>query len=183
MAKKNSAAKNDILNAVEMTAAKPVVVTTEVVNEETGTTETMTNTIAPTEVADATGTTKAKTTRVEVAGVMVDVPLGRPVNPESARQKKLREQAERASANGGTAKLGRPVVAGSANQLKKAEMEAKKADPNYVAKRGRPVVAGSARQQSLAQKDEKLMARAKQIAIEKGLINAETGEALINEGE
>lgn len=181
MKKKNSIAKNDILNAVEMMDAKPVVHSAEVVNDETGATETVTTTIAPTEVADATGVTsiKRKTTLVEVEpGIVVELGLGRPVDPNSARQKKLAAQQERAAQNGGTAKLGRPSVPGSANAIKKAEMDAKKSDPTYVAKRGRPVVAGSERQMTLAQKDEKLKSRARMIAIERGLITVATDETL-----
>lgn len=63
--------------------------------------------------------------------------LGRPSNPESAAYKRRQElEAKRAA---GLLKLGRPAVEGSKNQLKKAEMEAKKADPNYKPERGRPV--------------------------------------------
>lgn len=182
MAKTKSIKKNDILNAVEMMDAKPVTHVSEVINDETGSTETVTMEIAPSEVHDATGVTtiaKPKTTQVEVEpGVFVELALGRPVNPDSARQKKLQAQQQRAAQNGGTAKLGRPSVPGSANAIKKAEMEAKKSDPTYVAKRGRPVIEGSARQQSLMGKDEKLKARARAIAIERGLITVATDEIL-----
>ena len=42
---------------------------------------------------------------------------GRPVNPNSARQKRLAEQAARATANGGVVKRGRPVNPNSARQV------------------------------------------------------------------
>ena len=42
---------------------------------------------------------------------------GRPINPNSARQQRLAEQAARAAANGGVAKRGRPVNPNSARQI------------------------------------------------------------------
>ena len=42
---------------------------------------------------------------------------GRPINPNSARQQRLIAQAERAAANGGTVKRGRPVNPNSARQI------------------------------------------------------------------
>ena len=42
---------------------------------------------------------------------------GRPINPNSARQKRLAEQAARAAANGGVVKRGRPVDPNSARQI------------------------------------------------------------------
>ena len=42
---------------------------------------------------------------------------GRPVDPTSARQKRLAEQAARAAANGGVVKRGRPVDPNSARQI------------------------------------------------------------------
>lgn len=64
--------------------------------------------------------------------------LGRPVNPNSARAKRMAEMEAKRLANGGVLPLGRPAVQGSARQIKLAEQATKKADPNYVAKRGRP---------------------------------------------
>ena len=63
---------------------------------------------------------------------------GRPVNPESPRQKRLAEQAARKVANGGTAKRGRPVSAESERQQRIAERESKIAAGVEI-KRGRPV--------------------------------------------
>ena len=45
------------------------------------------------------------------------VRTGRPINPNSARQKRLAEQAARATANGGVVKRGRPVNPNSARQI------------------------------------------------------------------
>lgn len=49
---------------------------------------------------------------------------GRPVNPDSARQKRLAEQAARAEANGGVVKRGRPVNPNSERQKRlRAQLE------------------------------------------------------------
>ena len=50
---------------------------------------------------------------------------GRPINPNSARQQRLIAQAERAAANGGTVKRGRPVNPNSARQIALREAAAK----------------------------------------------------------
>ena len=50
---------------------------------------------------------------------------GRPINPTSARQQRLIAQAERAAANGGTVKRGRPVDPNSARQIALREAAAK----------------------------------------------------------
>lgn len=160
MAKRESIKKADVLNHVE---------TMPVAGEKP--------------VADATGT--SRTTKVTIGGITVDVPLGRPVDPESERQRKLAAQEERKAANGGTAKLGRPAVPGSPNQLKKAALEARKADPNYKPQRGRPAVEGSKRQHDLAEKDRRLKERALQVMKDQGLVPAdatlETLEAMETE--
>jgi hypothetical protein len=62
---------------------------------------------------------------------------GRPVNTESARQKRLAEQSAKTS-NGGVIKRGRPVNGESARQKRLAELEAKRA--NGELKRGRPAM-------------------------------------------
>ena len=79
------------------------------------------------------------------------VQLGRPVNPNSARQIRLKELAEK-KANG-TLKLGRPVVEGSARQVRLAELEEKRA--NGTLQLGRPVNPNSARQKRLAELEAK----------------------------
>ena len=53
------------------------------------------------------------------------VRTGRPINPNSARQKRLAEQAARATANGGVVKRGRPVNPNSARQIALREAIAK----------------------------------------------------------
>ena len=50
---------------------------------------------------------------------------GRPINPNSARQQRLAEQAARAALNGGVAKRGRPVNPNSARQIALREAVAK----------------------------------------------------------
>ena len=79
----------------------------------------------------------------------VTVKLGRPVNPNSARQKRLAElEAKR---NAGELKRGRPVIATSKRQAVLAERAAKVANGSEL-KRGRPVNPNSARQARLAAK-------------------------------
>ena len=53
------------------------------------------------------------------------VRTGRPINPNSARQQRLAEQAARAAANGGVVKRGRPVNPNSARQIALREAIAK----------------------------------------------------------
>ena len=50
---------------------------------------------------------------------------GRPINPNSKRQQRLAEQAARAAANGGVVKRGRPVNPNSARQIALREAAAK----------------------------------------------------------
>ena len=106
--------------------------------------------------------TKVKEVSVEAVEVVIEKQLGRPVNPNSARQIRLRELAEK-RANGelrrgrpvdensarqqklankaeGTGRRGRPVNPNSARQLRLAELEAKRA--NGEVKRGRPAGTG-----------------------------------------
>ena len=73
--------------------------------------------------------------------------LGRPVNPNSARQIRLAEiQAKREA---GLIKRGRPSVPGSMNQIKRAERLIK-AFSGIEIKRGRPVNPESARAKRIA---------------------------------
>ena len=69
----------------------------------------------------------------------VKAQLGRPVNPNSARQQRLATAPGR--------KTGRPINPTSARQLRLAELEAKRS--NGTLKRGRPVNPNSARQIAL----------------------------------
>ncbi len=73
--------------------------------------------------------------------------LGRPVNPNSARQIRLAEIAAKREA--GLIKRGRPAVPGSANALKK-EMQLAKKLSGVEIKRGRPVNPESARAKRIA---------------------------------
>ena len=61
--------------------------------------------------------------------------LGRPVNPDSARQKRLATMKDKFK--GGFPKLGRPAAPDSKRQQKLAEIKAKKASGETV-KKGRP---------------------------------------------
>ena len=78
----------------------------------------------------------------------VKAQLGRPVDPNSARQKRL------ASAPG--KKTGRPINPNSARQQRLAELEAKRS--NGTLRRGRPVNPNSARQKALLEAAMKLAA-------------------------
>ena len=106
--------------------------------------------------------TKVKEVSVEAIEVVIEKQLGRPVNPNSARQLRLKELAEKR--DNGELRRGRPVdensarqqklankVEGyglrgravnpiSARQLRLAELEAKRA--NGEVKRGRPAGTG-----------------------------------------
>ena len=65
---------------------------------------------------------------------------GRPINEDSVRQQRLRELAIKRVKGGGTIKLGRPVNMNSERQLRLAELAAKRAAGTL--KRGRPVGSG-----------------------------------------
>ena len=75
---------------------------------------------------------------------------GRPINEDSVRQQRLRELAIKRVQGGGTIKRGRPVNATSERQLRLAELAAKRAAGTL--KRGRPV--GSGKKANTAEKVE-----------------------------
>ena len=79
---------------------------------------------------------------------------GRPVNPDSARQKRLKELAEKRK--NGELKRGRPVVENSDRQKRLKELEAKR--KNGELKKGRPSNPNSARQRRLAELEAKKVA-------------------------
>jgi hypothetical protein len=66
---------------------------------------------------------------------------GRKINPNSERQKRLTEMEARKEANGGEVKRGRPSNPNSARQQAIAERQAL-IDAGVVVKRGRPVGSG-----------------------------------------
>jgi len=74
--------------------------------------------------------------------------LGRPVNPNSKRQIRLAELAEKRA--NGTLKRGRPVNENSNRQIRLAELAAKRANGTLV--KGRPINMNSKRQQRLLNK-------------------------------
>ena len=73
---------------------------------------------------------------------------GRPINANSVRQQRLAELAAKRIANGGTIKRGRPVNATSERQLRLADLAARRAAGTL--KRGRP--AGSGKKANNAEK-------------------------------
>ena len=94
---------------------------------------------------------KAMSIVTAVANVEANVAkaLGRPSNPDSARQKKIADrEAKRAT---GELKRGRPAVASSKRQATLAARAEKVAAGGTVSK-GRPVNVNSKRQQALAAK-------------------------------
>ena len=97
-------------------------------------------------------TKKVKNTTVET--VVETKKLGRPVNPNSERQKRLAEK-EQLKASGVQIKRGRPVVDGSKNQEKLARRAELAQSGLLTGKRGRPVNPNSPRQMRLKQLEEK----------------------------
>lgn len=91
--------------------------------------------------------TKVKEVKVEAVEVVIEKQLGRPVNPNSARQIRLRELAEKKAK--GELRRGRPVDPNSARQQKLANKK------EGTGRRGRPVNPNSARQLRLAELAEK----------------------------
>jgi len=84
---------------------------------------------------------------------------GRPIDPNSERQIKLKELEVKREQ--GLLKRGRPANPDSEHAKKKAEQEARKADPNYIARRGRPVDPDSKRQHDEYEKKQRKLARLK----------------------
>ena len=111
-------------------------------------------------LASKNGIEKASTTKSEVLenklnemGVKTKPgkKTGRPVNLNSARQKRLKELEAKKKA--GMLKRGRPVNPTSERQKRLKELEEKKA--NGELKQGRPVDPNSARQKRLKEMEEK----------------------------
>ena len=75
---------------------------------------------------------------------------GRPINEDSVRQQRLRELAIKRVQGGGTIKRGRPVNMNSERQLRLADLAARRAAGTL--KRGRPV--GSGKKANTAEKVE-----------------------------
>ena len=76
---------------------------------------------------------------------------GRPVNPNSTRQVRIAELAEKRA--NGELKRGRPVNENSNRQMRLVELETKRA--NGELKKGRPVNGESARQKRIAELEAK----------------------------
>jgi hypothetical protein len=87
-----------------------------------------------------------ETVVVETVIEQVTKQLGRPVNPNSARQQRIAELETKRAA--GQCKRGRPTVAGSKRQEVLAARAAKAANGGEI-KRGRPVNPDSDRQKRL----------------------------------
>lgn len=101
------------------------------------------------------------TAKLEEMGVLVNGEpatksenRGRKVDPTSARQLRLAEQAAKAEANGGVIKLGRDINPDSERQKRLAEQAAKAEANGGVLKRGREVDPNSARQLKIAAQAE-----------------------------
>ena len=108
-------------------------------------------------------------TKTETIMETVKAALGRPVDPNSVRQQRLKElEAKRAA---GLCKRGRPVVANSERQQRLAERAAKVANGGEL-KRGRPIVADSERQKRLAAQAARAAAHAQAIAIAAATVQA-----------
>jgi hypothetical protein len=78
--------------------------------------------------------------------------LGRPVNPNSARQQRIQERLVKQEQ--GLLKRGRPVVEGSNRQLK-LKLQEEKVNNGIELKRGRPVNPNSERQIRLSKQNSK----------------------------
>ena len=83
--------------------------------------------------------------------------LGRKVNPNSERQKRLADKAAKI-ASGEIVKRGRPVEGESVRQQRLAELKAKAEANGGVIKRGRAINGESVRQKRLAEREAKLAA-------------------------
>ena len=96
---------------------------------------------------------KKEVSTVTVVNVETNVAkaLGRPSNPDSARQKKITDRETKRAA--GELKRGRPSVAGSKRQATLTARAEKVASGGTLSK-GRPVNVNSKRQQALAVKAE-----------------------------
>lgn len=109
--------------------------------------------------AIAAGITKAHTMKsvvleqmlAEMAKPETTGKRGRPVNPNSARQIRIAELAEKRA--NGELKKGRPIKEDSARQLRLKELEIKRA--NGELKKGRPVNSESARQKRIVELEAK----------------------------
>jgi hypothetical protein len=77
--------------------------------------------------------------------------LGRPANPDSERQKRIKDLEERRT--NGTLKLGRPVSGESKRQQRLQELEEKRS--NGELKKGRPINGESKRQKELQERAER----------------------------
>ena len=80
--------------------------------------------------------------------------IGRPANPNSARQKKIQDRLAKKEA--GLLKRGRPVIEGSKRQEVLAKRN-EKVSNGIELKKGRPVNVNSKRQVELAKKAEKVV--------------------------
>lgn len=105
-------------------------------------------------IAESNATETAVTSPVTEPTVTVtEKVIGRPVNPNSARQKRLAEIEARKAAHGGFLPLGRPKVEGSKRQAKLAEIAAKKA-AGYEPKLGRPKMTEEQKAEAKAKRAE-----------------------------
>lgn len=104
-------------------------------------------------VATAIETKESVAVTPEVT-VTVEKVIGRPVNPTSARQKRLAEKEAKLKAMGGYIPLGRQADPNSKRQQKLREIAAKKADGVEV-KRGRRKMTEEQKAQARAERQAK----------------------------
>jgi hypothetical protein len=102
----------------------------------------------------AAATTAPSTTTVETTPVVTVTEskkaLGRPADPNSARQQRLQKMADKHK--GGFIRLGRPANPESKRQQQLAEIKAKKA-AGVVGKKGRPKMSEEAKAEAKAKRD------------------------------
>lgn len=91
---------------------------------------------------------------IEIDEALIRLPLGRPVDPSSERQKRLAEYDEKREQ--GLLHRGRPADPNSPSHQAKAVREAKRAS-GVDLHRGRPVDPQSPRQQQLKKRNARLM--------------------------
>jgi hypothetical protein len=147
----------EVTNVVTETPETAPEVVAEVIAEATETApveaEVFTSSLPPNATIDAHG---RPIVFVELGSkTEYKLPLGRPSDPNSERQKRLAEMALKREA--GMLRKGRPVVADSERQKRLAEMALKRVDGAPVQK-GRPIDPNSPRQKLLAERAARIAA-------------------------
>lgn len=116
---------------------------------------------------------KKNKAQVEMVETVETKKLGRPVNPNSERQKRLAEK-QALIENGVQIKRGRPVVEGSKNQEKMARRAELAQAGLLTGKRGRPSNPESKRQKRLVELEMKRANGTLKLGRPKKVVEAET---------